>query len=275
MNMLPKPVQVRTVLCASVMALLSAACATTGGEPGSSNASNARSALNALKADGALAGLAPAAMQEAEAAVRRAEMTTSNDDTERDHLGYLAEVKVEIARAEAERRQAEARTQVLTAEREQQEAAARERAAEEQARAEAARRAEQEAALRAEMEALKFKEVERGFVLTLSGGTLFASGKWDIKPGVAKNLDRVAEFLAKYPERQVTVEGHTDSQGKDDYNLKLSQRRADSVKNYLVGHGVAAERITPVGKGESLPVADNKTAEGRQHNRRVEIVIAN
>lgn len=272
--MLPKPVQFRTVLCASVMALLSVACATTGGgEAGSSNANNARSALNALKADAALSGLAPAAMQEAEAAVRRAEMAGSRDDTEREHLGYLAEVKVEIARAEAERKQAEARTQALAVEREQQEIAARERAAEEQARAEAARRAEQDA-LRAEMEALKFKEVERGFVLTLSGGTLFASGKWDIKPGVAKNLDRVAEFLVKYPERKVTIEGHTDSQGNDDYNLKLSQRRADSVTKYLVGHGVAPERITSVGKGESLPVADNKTAEGRQHNRRVEIVIA-
>lgn len=257
----------RTVLCAALI-VLAAGCATTAGTTGGSNAGSARAALNALKADKALAGFAPAAaMQEAEDAVRRAESCASDDESECEHLGYLAEVRVEIARADAEKAQALGRTEALTAEREQQQAAA------EQARLEAEKRATEEA-MRAEMEELKFKQADRGFVLTLGGGALFSSGKWDVKPGAQKNLDRLAEFLVKHPEIQVSVEGHSDSQGNDEYNLDLSRRRAEAVMTYLVGHGVAAERVTAVGKGETLPVADNTTAEGRQHNRRVEIVIA-
>jgi len=71
----------------------------------------------------------------------------------------------------------------------------------------------------------------------------------------------------------MVVEGHTDSQGNDDANQVLSEQRAKSVRDYLVSRGVAADRITSTGKGETSPVADNKSAEGRANNRRVEIVV--
>jgi len=85
----------------------------------------------------------------------------------------------------------------------------------------------------------------------------------------------LAGFLNQQPERAVVVEGHTDSQGSDSYNQTLSQNRADSVKVFLLEQGVAASRITSIGKGETSPIASNDTSSGRQLNRRVEIVIAN
>jgi len=86
-----------------------------------------------------------------------------------------------------------------------------------------------------------------------------------------RKLDEVMGFADKYRDAQLKVEGHTDSIGTKDYNQKLSERRAESVKAYLVKKGVAAERITAMGRGEEQPVADNKTAEGRAQNRRVEV----
>jgi len=71
------------------------------------------------------------------------------------------------------------------------------------------------------------------------------------------------------------IEGHTDSVGGDDYNFELSRRRADSVRAYLVGQGIAPDRLTTVGRGEGVPIAANDSAAGRQRNRRVEVIIAN
>jgi len=84
-------------------------------------------------------------------------------------------------------------------------------------------------------------------------------------------LNEAIEVLKKYPELKVEVAGHTDSVGTDAYNQKLSERRAAAVKDYLVSKGIAASKVTTIGKGESQPVATNKTAEGRQKNRRVDI----
>nr|MBA3821105.1 OmpA family protein [Deltaproteobacteria bacterium] len=86
-------------------------------------------------------------------------------------------------------------------------------------------------------------------------------------------LDEVAEALKDNPTIKVDVEGHTDSQGNDKANLRLSQKRAESVKQYLVGRGVATDRMVPRGYGENVPLADNRTAGGRAQNRRVEFVI--
>jgi len=86
-------------------------------------------------------------------------------------------------------------------------------------------------------------------------------------------LDKVVESLKAWPEVQVEIAGHTDSTNTKAHNQKLSERRAASVKSYLVGRGVAAGRMTAKGYGESRPVADNNTEEGRAINRRVEFVI--
>jgi len=117
------------------------------------------------------------------------------------------------------------------------------------------------------------KEEERGLVITLSGSVLFASNKSELLPSAQDRLNHVAEALLATKERKLTVDGYTDSQGSSSFNLELSQRRADAVRNYLVSRGYPAELIVAVGVGKDSPIADNKTAEGRANNRRVEIVV--
>ena len=119
------------------------------------------------------------------------------------------------------------------------------------------------------------KEEANETIVTLSGAVLFKTGKSELLPLAETTLDRVAAALEQLDESQVvTIYGHTDSRGADDMNRRLSQARADVVREYLVGKGVGANNIKAVGKGESAPVASNETPEGRANNRRVEMVIA-
>lgn len=118
------------------------------------------------------------------------------------------------------------------------------------------------------------KQEPRGMVITLSGSVLFASAKSDLLPVAQAKLSEVADVLSKQdPESKIVVEGHTDSQGGASYNQELSQRRAQSVREFLVSHGIAADRVTAQGFGPTRSVADNASAEGRANNRRVEIVV--
>lgn len=118
------------------------------------------------------------------------------------------------------------------------------------------------------------KEEPRGVVITLSGSVLFASDKALLLPEARTRLGQVSAALLETKERHLTVEGYTDSQGKDAYNIDLSQRRADAVRTYLVSNGYPPDLIVAHGSGKSMPIADNNTAEGRANNRRVEIIIA-
>ena len=118
------------------------------------------------------------------------------------------------------------------------------------------------------------KRESRGMVITLSGSVLFASNESTLLPAAVVKLNEVADALTKgNPDANITIEGHTDSQGGHDYNVQLGQRRADAVKSQLVARGVASDRIRAVGVGPDRPVADNKSAEGRANNRRVEIIV--
>jgi outer membrane protein OmpA-like peptidoglycan-associated protein len=117
------------------------------------------------------------------------------------------------------------------------------------------------------------KEEERGIVVTLSGSVLFRSAKSTLLSSAKVKLDQVADALLAVRARNLIVEGHTDSRGSESYNQGLSQRRADSVRDYLVQRGYPADRIVARGKGKGSPIADNASAEGRANNRRVEIVI--
>ena len=103
---------------------------------------------------------------------------------------------------------------------------------------------------------------------------LFDTARADLKPGADKTIDHIAEFLVKNDQRSIVINGHTDSRGSDEYNERLSESRAGSVREALIRRGVAADRVTARGLGEAFPVATNDTAAGRQQNRRVEIVIS-
>jgi outer membrane protein OmpA-like peptidoglycan-associated protein len=145
------------------------------------------------------------------------------------------------------------------------------------AREKAAREAAEKRAAQALADLQKIasvKQESRGMVITLSGSVLFPTNESTLLPGAILKLNEVAEALTKgNPDANITIEGHTDSQGQRDYNMQLSQKRADAVKDQLVARGVAADRIKTVGIGPDRPIADNKTAEGRANNRRVEIIV--
>ena len=114
---------------------------------------------------------------------------------------------------------------------------------------------------------------QRGIIVTLSGGILFDTGKTKLKPGAKATLTRIAKQLQSDPSLKIAVEGHTDNVGSAAKNQSLSEQRANSVRVFVVSAGISADHITASGKGEEAPVATNKTAAGRQQNRRVELVI--
>src|SRR4051812_40064518 len=246
-------------------------------------------------------------MKDADVAVRAAEQP-QKDQPLAVHLALIADRKVDTARALAETALAEDQRAALTAQREKarldsrtQEAdaaklqtaiaradSAEQKLAADQSKADAnaartdAANAQQHTAdlqrqatdLQRQIEEMNAKVTDRGVVLTL-GDVLFTTGRADLKAASTGNLNKLVTFLGKYPERTVVVEGYTDNVGSDVYNQGLSERRADGVKAYLIGQGVGATRVTAVGKGMNDAVADNDSAEGRQQNRRVEVVISN
>ncbi len=290
--------------------LLLGACASKQATP--EGAIQARQQLNKLQSSAELAVLAPIAIRQADAAVQAAEQPTK-DQALSEHLVFVADRKVNIAWAQAQAKHAQDQRKLLgdardaarldsrtreadlarsdanmarnDAERARDEAnraksaAEQDRLAAEQARTEAALALQQAnnanakaADLQAQIAKLNAKETERGLVVTL-GDVLFDTAQSNLKASASSHLANLAMFLKSYPERGVIIEGHTDSIGNEDYNFGLSQRRAGSVQGYLVGQGIAASRITTSGKGESMPIAGNDSASGRQQNRRVEVII--
>ncbi len=117
------------------------------------------------------------------------------------------------------------------------------------------------------------KDDDRGMVITLSGEVLFPTGKWDLKAGAMAKLDQIAEAL-RGKDAPMVVYGFMDNVGSRDNNMDLSQKRANSVRDYLCGRGIPQDLITAQGKGPDQPVSDNGSVEGRAANRRVEIVVS-
>jgi outer membrane protein OmpA-like peptidoglycan-associated protein len=118
------------------------------------------------------------------------------------------------------------------------------------------------------------KQTERGTLVTF-GDVLFDFDRAELKSSALPNVTRLAQFLQQNPDRQVIVEGYTDSVGSAGYNLSLSERRANSVRTALVRAGVEPSRIVAQGHGMQYPVADNGSESGRAQNRRVEVTISN
>lgn len=239
----------------------------------------ARDAYTNISADTAVASQVPVLLYEAKGELDAAERAWTRDDIgEMEHMAYLSRTRVSIAREVASQRIAEAEAKKLSNERAGVRLEARTREVDvARVEADAAARAAEEQRRRAEdleksLADLKATRTSRGVILTL-GDVLFDTGKAELRRGAMKNMFQVASFLRDNPERELLVEGHTDSVGTDDYNLDLSRRRAQAVRGFLIENGVDAYRVVATGFGESYPISTNDDAAGRQHNRRVEIVI--
>jgi outer membrane protein OmpA-like peptidoglycan-associated protein len=135
-----------------------------------------------------------------------------------------------------------------------------------------------QAAMRAQLseqlnKILATRESARGLIVSMSD-VLFDTGHYTLKPGAREKLAKVAGILISYPGLNIEVGGYTDNVGGDDMNMKLSANRADAVRDYLVGQGVVTGSVSAMGYGNTLPVASNDNAAGRQENRRVELVVS-
>lgn len=302
----------KTLLSLSLAAALLAGCAAAPKSP--EGAANVRAQLTQLQADQQLAVLAPLAINDAAQAVRLAEQPEKNTALAA-HRVVMAERKVTMASTQAKTRLLELQREALSQKRDDVQLNARTReaanaradasearseaqfarsqassarlaesaaAGRENAALSAAASARQQAAvsaattsdLRAQIAELNARPTNRGLVVTL-GDVLFDTGRANLKNGSSNHLDKLALFLNAYPERTAQIEGHTDDVGSDAANMLLSQRRADTVKAFLVAQGIAGSRLEASGKGEGAPLASNALPDGRQQNRRVEVIIAN
>jgi outer membrane protein OmpA-like peptidoglycan-associated protein len=321
---------VARIMLSAALLLLVAACTTA---PKKDLAlEQVRAQLEELKADPELSGYAPLALGEAERALRQAEAATG--DTQRIHLIYMADRRIQIARAIAQREQLEQTLDQLGTERSDLLVRASQLEAEQarleaerarmmsQATAEDAQRAREEAmqaqhreaesqrtaqqaiqeaeqakalaassataaqlarreadlaleqadTLRRQLENLQLRQTESGVVVTL-GDVLFESGQTELREEAMASLVEVVDLLQSEPDKNIRIEGHTDSVGDANTNLEISQKRADAVLTALVSLGVDASRVTTQGMGEDFPIASNDTDEGRAQNRRVDVIL--
>ena len=236
----------------------------------------ARSAVSAAEADPNVAKYAPTELDRARKLLVNAEGAAKEKgakDKNTAHYAYLATQMARISQQRAQEQVATARVKAGDTERQKILLAARENEVDEaktqvhQAQAESQR-------LAALLENMQASQTPRGIVLTLDD-VLFDTGKAQLKSGAERSIEQIASFLKENPDRRVQVEGFTDSQGADNYNLELSQSRADSVAMAIIRRGVDAQRVRALGYGEGYPVASNDSAGTRQLNRRVEIIVSN
>jgi outer membrane protein OmpA-like peptidoglycan-associated protein len=209
-----------------------------------------------------------------EEAKRQAEMATAKEA----QLKAEAELAAMKAKADADAAAAKAKAEADAAAAKAKEEADALRAKEEAAKAEAERARQAAEQLRAQLldqlnRILETKDTPRGLIVTMAD-VLFDTGKYNLRPQTREKLARLAGIVLAHPGLTLNVEGYTDSTGSDEFNQKLSEKRAETVQSFLVEQGLAADSITAKGFGKSDPVADNSTAAGRQKNRRVEIVVA-
>jgi outer membrane protein OmpA-like peptidoglycan-associated protein len=215
----------------------------------------------------ALRQQAEAARQQAEAA--RQQAAQSQAETQE------ANAQAQQANAKAQESQAAAE-QALAAAKQAEATAQQTRSELEQTRHELAERDAEARRLRIQNELARIaatRSEQRGLIVTLNGGILFDTGKTSLKPGAKSTLTRIAKQLQTDPSLKIAVEGHTDNVGSAAKNQVLSEKRANAVRDYLVSAGIAADHISASGKGDEAPIVTNKTAAGRQQNRRVELVI--
>jgi outer membrane protein OmpA-like peptidoglycan-associated protein len=235
------------------------------------------------------------AQQEREEAARRASQQAqakaeadaqaakqqSDEDARRRADAEHAQAEAEKAQANAQAQQQAAQAQADTARlaaqnaQLQQEAAERDRQEAERQKQEAIQQKEQlRARLLAQLnQVLQTRDTARGLIVSMPD-VLFDINKYTLKPEARERLARISGIVLAYPDLNLQIEGHTDSTGSDEYNQTLSEKRASSVRGYLLSSGVTADHVNAVGLGKADPVADNSTAAGRKLNRRVDLVVS-
>ncbi|MCM8740318.1 OmpA family protein [Pseudomonas koreensis] len=237
----------------SLCALVLAGCATPPENP---QLLQARAQFAALQYKPESNTLAAIETREAFIALNKADQASLKDRKAPDveQLTYLASQKIAVAEQTIAMRQAEAGLKKIDAERTQVQLDVR---------------TQQLKAL----QAMKAQKTERGEVVTF-GDVLFDTGKADLKHGSQRNFEQLAQYLTANPERKVRIEGFTDDVGSDDFNQRLSERRADAVAFALKRMGISADRLITKGYGKQFPIADNGSSHARQLNRRVEVIIS-
>ncbi|HXN24103.1 MAG TPA: OmpA family protein [Candidatus Dormibacteraeota bacterium] len=185
-----------------------------------------------------------------------------------------AKAEAEQAKAEAERAKAEAQSAAERAAKEKTEAEAETA----KARQSAAQAEQEKAQLREQLRqqlnlVLETRETARGLIVNMSD-VLFDTGKYTLKPGAREKLAKISGIIIAHPGLKLEIEGHTDSVGGDEFNQRLSEQRANTVREYLLTQGVKGDAVTSRGFGKARPVASNDTVAGRQMNRRVELVVS-
>ena len=243
----------------------------------------ARGAVSTAEADPNVTKYAPTELDRARKLLVNAEGAAKEKgakDKSTAHYAYLATQMARISQQRAQEQVATARVKAGETERQKILLTARESEVDQaKAQAQNAQSQVQQAQaesqrLAAQLENMQASQTPRGIVLTLDD-VLFDTGKAQLKSGAERSIEQIASFLKENPDRRVQVEGFTDSLGADDYNLELSQSRADSVAMAIIRRGVDAQRVRALGYGEGYPVASNDSAGSRQLNRRVEIIVSN
>lgn len=255
----------RNILIVAAVTSFLASCASAPQH--SDRLDQARAEIQTLSQDPLTQQAAAKDLETARARLQEAETALAQNKPapEVDHLAYLAQRYAEAGEARVQ--EARARQEVARAEEQRNRVLLNARSQE----AEAAKA--KLVVTQAELAALQAKQTDRGMVVTL-GDVLFDTAQSTLKPGANLTLDRLASFMKNNPQARVRIEGHTDSVGSDAYNDALSERRADAVAAALIRRGVSPDSVSTIGRGKAYPVASNDTPEGRQQNRRVEIVFS-
>lgn len=201
------------------------------------------------------------------------EWVEERDRDEVEHLVYLTERQLELAREEARKRAMLESAEAARARFGEQLAGSyRRELGEQRMQIEENQRLVEQ--LRGQIARLGAQETDRGLELVVASDLLFDFNQDQLKPGAVLQLEPIVEFMRRHPSRSLVVEGHTDNVGDAQYNRELSLRRAEAVRAYFERGGISPERIGVRGMGESFPVASNSSEAGRQHNRRVTLVVS-